>query len=360
MAIESPALEFLESLGAKRGERFGLATAAHFGDPSWEYEAVRRSVGLIDASHAGAVRVRGADRVRFLENMLTNRVDDLEPGRGRTAALLTPRGKMVSLFRLLAFPDSLLALLPRMAVDALVRGLDPFIILEEVELEDESLRWGTIHAAGPESGKLLTALTGSPMPHLPPGHHRTLSFPGIADPVIAVRDCPTGEDGFDLLVRREKVIDLWKILLSSAAPKPAPVGSEPFETLRVEAGTPLFGVDVGPELGPLEAGLEEAVSFEKGCFPGQEAVAKTHHRGKPPKRLIGLKIEGESLPGRGAAVLSGETDVGRITSAVRSPYLGGIAALAVVRTPVIEKGGALRVSIGDGGAAAEIAETPFR
>ncbi|MFH1277898.1 MAG: aminomethyltransferase family protein [Candidatus Eisenbacteria bacterium] len=360
MSLESPVLRFLETIGAHRGERFGHATAAHFGDPAWEYEAVRRSVGLIDISHRGAVRVRGADRVRFLENMLSNRVEDLEAGTGRTATLLTPQGKIVALFRLLAFPESFLALLPREGVDALIRGLDPFIILEEVVLEDESLRWGTIHVAGPESAKLLSALTGSPMPHLPPGHSRSLSFPGLAEAVLAVRDCPTGEDGFDLLAPREKAAELWKVLLSSGSPKPFPVGLDPFDILRVEAGTPVFGRDVGLDLGPLEAGLDEAISFDKGCYPGQEVVAKTRHRGKPPKRLIGLKIDGEHLPAPGAAVLMGEAEVGRVTSAVRSPHLGGIVALAVVRTSAIEKGEPLRARTGGGDAPAEIAETPFR
>lgn len=360
MIYESPVIDYLETLGGHRAERFGRVTAAHFGDPSWEYEAVRHAVGLVDFSHLGALRVRGADRARFLENMLTRSVKNLEPGAGCPSGLLTPKGKFVSLFRLLAFPESFLAILGRGEVDTLVRGLDPFIILEEVTLDDESVHWGAIHVAGPESARLLSALTGSPMPHMPPGHYRSLAFSDIDAPVHAVRDCPTGEDGFDLLVAREHLATLWRNLVTCDSPKPAPVGFDAFDVLRVEAGTPLFGRDVGPDLGPLEAGLGEVVSWEKGCYPGQEVVAKTRYRGKPPKQLSGLKIDGNTIPVPGTPVTSEGAEVGRVTSAVHSPHLGGVVALAVIRTAAIESGVPLRVAVGDAQAEARVAELPFR
>ncbi|MFH1681692.1 MAG: aminomethyltransferase family protein [Candidatus Eisenbacteria bacterium] len=360
MARESPVLGFLETIGAHRGERRGLDVAAHYGDPAWEYEAVRRSAGIIDRAGAGAVRVRGADRAAFLENMLTNGVKDLAPGEGRWNALLSPTGKFISLFRLIAFPESFLVLADRDASDALVRGLDPFLILEDVEIEDESALWGIVHVAGPESGRLLASLAGTPIPHIPPAHHRPISLPGVPAPIHAVRECITGEDGFDLLAPAEHLASVWRVLLGHGAPKPRPVGDDALEILRTEAGTLLFGVDIGPALSPIEAGLDSVVSFRKGCFPGQEAVAKTHVRGKPPKRLVGLVIEGDRAPGPGAPVLAEGAEAGRITSAVRSRNPGAVIGFAVIRAAVLEKGSPLSVRVGEALRGARAAETPFR
>jgi len=359
MSYDTPLLPFLESIGAHRSAADRRATAAHFGDPSWEHQVVRRSVGLVDFSYLGAVRILGKDRVRFLENMLTQKVGDLTPGRGRLAALLTPKGKLRTLFRLLAFDDSFIALLEGARAADLVSALDPFIILEEVKLEEESDRWGGIHVAGPESARLLASLANSPIPHLRAHDYRSLALPGIDAPAWAVRNCVTGEDGFDLVLPRERLVEGWKTLLAHEEPKPAPVGLEAFDVLRVEAGTPLPGIDFDEDLGPLEAGLEEAVSFEKGCFPGQEVVAKTHYRGKPPKQIVGLRLSGDDPPPAGSPLLVGGDEVGRVTSVVRSPTFG-LIALGVVRTSVLEKRVPLRVVAGDREMAALPTETPFR
>jgi folate-binding protein YgfZ len=139
-----------------------------------------------------------------------------------------------------------------------------------------------------------------------------------------------------------------------------PVGADAYETLRIEAGTPLFGVDVGPDLGPIEAGLDSVVSSRKGCYPGQEVVAKTLNRGSPPKRLVGLRIEGERPPEPGAAVFEEGEEVGRITSAVRARNPECVLAFAVVRTKALAEGKTLFVRIGDRLLGAAQAETPFR
>jgi len=287
-------------------------------------------------------------------------VKDLGPGRGHLTSLLTPKGKFVTLFRLLAFAESYLALLDRDHIDSLKNGLDPFILIEEVEIEDESLRWGAIHVAGPLSVRLLSNISGSPLPHMQPHHYRTIALPGIESPALAVRDCSTGEDGFDLFVTRKDLTAVWKMLVRCESPKPVPVGADPFDTLRIEAGTPLFGVDVDRSLGPVEAGLPETFSLQKGCYPGQEVVAKTSHRGKPPKTLTGIELDGDTPPVPGTAVLAGEAEVGKITSAVRSPLLDRIIALAVIRTTALEKGTALHIAGGDRTVAARPVERPFR
>jgi len=359
MAIDSPVLSTLEKLGARRRERAGWVTAAHFGDPAAEMRAVRRSVGLIDLSQIGVVRIGGKDRASFLENMLTCAVKDLSTGEGRPAALLTARGKFIAFFLLLAFPDSFLALVERPFSGGLIRGLDHFLILEDVELVDEAERHGVIHVAGPESGRLLSAASGRSIPHIAPGDWVELLVDGVAGPLWAAKDCSTGEEGYHLIAPQGSLAAAWKTLLAVGKPKAAPVGIEPFHLLRLEAGTAWPGIDLGPEIGPIEAGLEEAVSFTKGCYPGQEVVAKMAGRGRPPKRLVGLHVEGDEAPRPGALLLAGEKEVGRITTSGASPALGRVIALALVATSALEKERTLRVERA-GGPRAYPVELPFR
>ena len=128
----------------------------------------------------------------------------------------------------------------------------------------------------------------------------------------------------------------------------------------MEAGTALFGVDFRDDLGPIEAGMEKAVSFTKGCYIGQEVIAKMHYRGKPPKRITGLGIEGETVPEPGATVFAGGEVAGRITSAAAGPSIGRTIALAVVRTRHLETGSALHLDLGGREVAATPEEPPFR
>lgn len=351
---------FMEGLGACRGDWGGIATPAHYGDPAWEEKVVRRSVGLMDRSYRGLVRIRGRDHVSFLNKMLTADVASLSPGEGCLNALLLPDGGFLSLFHLLRFPDSFVALADREILKRTMAHLESFVIIEEVEFIDESPNWGTIHIAGPGSRLLLRTISGTTITHIPSIHYHSLSIPGLRDQVHVVRHCPTGEEGYELIVPRGDLEACWKTVLDCPDPKPAPVGTEAFHVLRVEAGTPLFGIDIDSGLGPAEAGLHDVISPLKIGFPGCDAAHRAIEEKDPAHRLVGLVAMGTKPPEPGTLIMADGIEAGRITSAVYSRSLSRILAFGIVEQPGLKDGAELQASVDSSMLDMKITETPFR
>ena len=305
-----------------------------------QYRALREEAGYLARDRA-ALLVKGPDGAEYLQGQLTNDVEALESKQGCYAALLDRKGHLTSDMRILRLEsgDLWLDLEPGPATGVL-KHLRTYSIGRDVEIEDVSERWTVISLVGPRSGEL------SGFERLGPEHAQRFRQWDGTDVLAVATDV-----GVDLLVSAEDATALESTLAATAA---APVGEEAAEVVRVESGRPRFGRDMSTEHMPAEAGIvERAVNFEKGCYIGQEPVARLHYRGKPNRTLRGLRLS--AAASHGDALLLGDREVGSIGTACISPAHGPIA-LAIVRREA-EVGEEL--AVGDGSATAEVVELPF-
>ena len=306
-----------------------------------QYRALRSDAGFVERRRA-MLKVAGTDAGEYLQGQLTNEIEALEPNQGCYAALLDRKGHLQADMRVLRLEDGELWLdLEPEPAPAVLRHLRTYSVGREVELDDVSDDWRITSAIGPRAAEVAGA------EGLGPEHaQRFRDWDGTE--VLAVAT----DVGIDLIVRAAQAGRVRELLLAAGA---AEASEEAAEIIRVEAGRPRFGRELSEELMPAEAGIvERAVDFEKGCYIGQEPVARLHYRGKPNRRLRGLSL---SAPvGSGAALRLGEREVGTVGTSCLSPALGPIA-LAVVRREASE-GDSL--AVGDDGTTAEVVELPFR
>jgi tRNA-modifying protein YgfZ len=316
-----------------------------------EYETLREGCGLLDRSERGKLALSGAGAVEFLNGQVTNELTTLHPGEGRYAAFLTPKGKMLGDLRILAVgsedqaaPRELLLDTERVALQALFDMIRRYKVGYEVELHKRTVERGLVSLIGPESAAVAA---GSSRVELADHEHAnaTVEIDGIV--CLAVRT----DTGVDLICDASDTERLLEALRARGA---SSVSERAAECLRVERGRPRYGVDLDDTVIPQEAGLNErAVSFTKGCYVGQETVARLFYKGKPNRHLRGLRLS--SPAGHGEQLLLGDRVLGSIGSVVDSPGLGPIA-LALVRREA--EPGAV-VSVGKQGAEAEVVELPF-
>jgi folate-binding protein YgfZ len=318
-----------------------------------EYRALLEGCGVLDRSERGKLALSGSGAVEFLNGQVTNELTTLHPGEGRYAAFLTPKGKMLGDLRILALgehsdgpPAELLLDTERVALQALFDMIRRFKIGYEVELHKRTLERGLISLIGPGAAA-IAAGGGTEIEQLADLEHANapVRIEGIA--CLAVRT----EVGIDLICDAADTERLLEVLGERGA---QPVSEQAAECLRVERGRPRYGIDLDDSVIPQEAGLNErAVSFTKGCYVGQETVARLHYKGKPNRHLRGLRLSAPASAGEELTL--GERVVGHVGSVVLSPRLGPIA-LALVRREA-EPG--TIVSVGEHGSSAEVLALPF-
>ena len=306
-----------------------------------QYRALRDEAGFLGLPRA-AIKVIGAEAADYLQGQLTNDVERLEAGEGAYAALLDRKGHLQADMRVLRLDreDFWLDLEPERGPVAL-RHLRTYSIGRELEIADAGEDWAVTALIGPRAAE-IAGVEG-----LGPEHaQRHRDWEGIE--VLAVAT----DVGIDLITRAGDAATLRELLRRAGAVE---VSAEAAEIVRVESGRPRFGLDMGEELMPAEVGIvERAVDFEKGCYIGQEPVARLHYRGKPNRRLRGLRLSGRAEHGENLRL--GDREVGTVGTACISPALGPIA-LAVVRREASEGD---TVAVGDGTVTAEVVELPFR
>src|SRR5689334_11377988 len=263
------------SNGAEFIDQDGWLLPSHFGDPAAEYTAVRSAVGLLDRSHYSLVRLTGPDRVSFLQGMVSNDVKKLAPNGGLHAAVLDVNGKVLADLRVLCTEDSFILLLLEPLKAKVIDQLNRYLVADEVEIEDPADGYGIISIQGPHALLLLNSVA----PHQdPPVHmyaHAPMRIAGSDTRVV--RTTHTGEEGFDIVIPIDDTIRIADELeRAGAALGLRWVGLAAQEVLRIEAGLPRYGVDMGEDTLLLETSLDDAVSFNKGCYLGQEVVERVH------------------------------------------------------------------------------------
>ena len=327
---------------------------ADYGDAVAEYAAARRGVALADRGDWGVLEVTGRDRAAFLHALLSNEVKALHAGQGCAAALLDAHGKVQILLFVWVLEDRILLVMPRGLTAKIAQALDHYLFSEKASLTDASDETALLMLVGPEAPAAIERLAGV-RPPAPAWSSVAATLDGIAVRLV-VGGGETG--GLEVWVACGATDGprVWDALVVGGA---RPLGVAAYESLRIEAGTPLFGHDVDESVLLPEIPLEPFVSHTKGCYPGQEVVVRVRDRGHVNRRLTGLVLEGEAAPPPGAEVVADGTTVGRITSATRSLGLGRPIALGFVRRAHAEPGRAVAVRVGEGTVPARVAALPF-
>jgi tRNA-modifying protein YgfZ len=306
------------------------------------YRALTEGAGVLDRSALGKLALTGPHAAELLNGQVSNDVEALAPGTGCYAALLTNKGKMLGDLRVLATGGELLLITERVALQALFDQIRRGAIGWEAELHKRTVQQGLLSVIGPRAREVVPGAALLPMEE-----HGNVSATVDGASVLLV-----GTDlGVDVVCAAEDTAPVHDALVRAGA---VAVDEAAAEAVRVESGRPRYGIDLDATTIPQEAGLNHrAVSFTKGCYVGQETVARLHWRGKPNRHLRGLQLS-EPVPG-GAALRLGERAVGHVASAVVSPVHGPIA-LALVRR---EAGPGDTLEVGDGDAIAVVVELPF-
>ncbi len=346
-----------------------------FGQPEIEYAAIRKGTGLMDSPHRGVLEITGKDRLAFLNNLLTNDVKSLVPGCGCYAFLLNTKGRITADIYVLNLPDRTLLELDARLTDQICAFLNQYLFAEDVQIQNRSAVFRRLTLCGPASALLLARLT-------PPGglslsdglftvREGLLTAEGKTFGVTAFKNDLCGEPQWDLLVPNEAAPVLWDSLLEFAQRTEDRPGSEfnlraigwsAFNIARIEAGTPLLGIDIGDQALPLETShwYARAVHPQKGCYLGQEVVARMHVRNLCARRIVGLKISGHAVPVAGAELRIPDKTVGMVTSSCMSPLLGNTPiALAYMESAHSVAGREFEVYTSGGKTTAIVADLPF-
>lgn len=324
----------LDALGASWGDAAGQAErqiVRDFGDPDSEYQAMRHEgAGLVDLSDRDTLVVTGSDSVPWLQGLVTNDLFQLaEEGSGQRTCIVNVNGRLLAAPRVLHVPEMLVMDLEAGEVDEVTGHLRHHIITEDVRLADRTEATARLGLFGPAAAEALDAVAALERPAATlEGYAGTWGAIGAAD-VIVQHVAWTGGKGLLLSVDRGDAAAVWDVLAADERVRPA--GQETLETLRVEAGIARFGVELDGKIIPLEAGLKASISFNKGCYLGQEIIARLDSRGQPAKLLRTLVFDGGAAPRPGADITHEGKSVGEVRAAVWSPLAAAPIALGYVK-----------------------------
>lgn len=320
---------------------------AHNSDLEAEYRAVRAGTGIMARSHEARLRVRGRDRTDLLHRMSTNDLTGMQTGEARPTVFTTAVARIIDLVWVLNRTEDLLLLCSPGQGDTLRRWLAGYIFFQdEVALQDVSEELGQFGIFGPRAVEIAAALNPAAR-GLSPG--RFVEH----DDCLILRARPLAGDGFTVVAPRPQMAERWETAVGAGG---VPFGEEVYQILRIEAGQAQPGREISPAYIPLEAGLWPAVSFSKGCYIGQEIIARMESRGRLAKTLVGLKGL-EPLPEGGEVRVNGDA-VGEVSSAVISPTFGPIG-LAFVKPVHAAPGTRATVTAGEQAIPVEVVEIPF-
>ena len=320
--------------GPTIGDVGGRSVVLAYGSVSAEYEALHTRAAVFDRSHRGRLRVKGPRAAEMVTGLVTNDVAALAPGQGCYAAALTAKGKIVADVRVFVEEDGILADAPPRAAAAWAAMVKKFVNPRTAPHVDESATLRDVGVFGATARHVVAELTGVPAPALTamaPYAHMSVEVDGVPARIAKVPDLEV--EGFELIVPADAFTTLWTRAVAAGA---TPAGLEAWDIARVEAGRPEWGVDMDDNTIPQEANFDalHAISYTKGCYVGQETVARVHFRGHVNKHLRGVRSAGlEPIPSGATLHDEAGTQVGDVRSAVRSPRLGAIA-LAMIRREV--------------------------
>jgi folate-binding protein YgfZ len=322
---------------------------------SVEYEAARSGVALMPRPWRTLVSVEGEGRVSFLQGMLSNEIQALAAGHGCRALLLDNKGKVQADLDLWVEIEAIILACDAAVAENVLAGLRKYVLATPVQFRELDDEQGVVGLVGPGAVALLEGIGIQVPPDTSHGHIR--AFVAGVDVRLA-RTTALAAEGFEIHLPREAHADVATALRKAGDGNLLDVGSEAAEVLRVEAGLPREGSELTGEQFPQEVRLDDAISYDKGCYLGQETVARIHYRGNVNRLLVGLRFR--EPVARGDSLFAQEKEIGEVTSVAVSPRLGPIG-LGYVRRELAAAGTELALQTGDGEPlTAEVADLPFQ
>ena len=365
----NPLIASFEADGAELQPYGEIPIVSTFGEPEAEYAAIRKSAAMIDQPQRGFLELAGPDRLNFLNNFFTQPVFDktkkagLAAGEGVYGFVLKRDGRILADANVIERGESTLLEIDGRLAKALKDALDKYIFVEKVTVTDRSAALHQIAIYGPRAREAI----GADLPELNPLGSATIKLFDVD--VLVWRDDVPGVPGYHLIVDPASAKTIWEGLLARSGQSAAlgrrdlrPAGWAAFNATRIENGRPLFGVDFDDSVLPHETGqTARAVSFTKGCYLGQEVVARMHARNAFARQLVGIRMNDDALPIAGAAIYDDkDNQIGGITSSTVSPVLSNAAiAIGFVKKKFVEVGSVLRIPAEGSIREGKVVETPF-
>ncbi|MGH9874467.1 MAG: aminomethyltransferase family protein [Pyrinomonadaceae bacterium] len=379
---ESPLDSIHQRLGATMSEHSGWSVPESYGEVLLEYAAVReRGAGLIDLSPRGRLLVTGTEAVQFLNGLITNDMKTLAVNSWMPAAFPNVQGRLIASVRVIRVKDEGTDkkegtdrnVCPTFLIDTeaatherVLKTIERFTLAGDFRVTDVTGQTAMLSIQGIKAVDIVRTVLGDSPADLLPNQAIQIAWPrgdennspaDVTNSVTIMRASHTSTDGFDLVVNADQAAGLWDALQNAGA---RPVGYAALEILRIEAGVPRYGVDMDETNVVTETALDDAVSFTKGCYVGQEIIARIKYRGHVAKKLTGVMFEQAVKVEAGAPIKSADgKDAGRITSVAYSPHLGRTIALAYLKYDYIAFGTSVRIAPGDQEFAARVTELPF-
>jgi len=374
MAIQKLALDEAQAqLGASMSERDGWSVPISYGDVSIEYAAVREDgAGLIDLSPRGRMLVSGSEAVQFLNGLITNDMKTLEMGQWMPAAFPNVQGRLVAAIRVLRLQDqgtdngTDMNICPTFLIDTeaathqtVLKTIERFTLAGDFHVNDMTSQTAMLSLQGKKAASVVGSVLGEAAAVSAPNAVRQITWQqdgGTAE-VTGVHASHTGEDGFDLIVENDRATSLWNALQRAGA---RPVGYDALEILRIEAGVPRYGIDMDETNIVTETNLDDAVSYTKGCYIGQEIIARIKYRGHVAKKLTGVVFDGAVELNAGSLINSVDgKEIGRITSVTYSPKLNRTIALVYLKYDYLTPGTEVKAGSGNHEFSGTVIELPF-
>ncbi|HKB67596.1 MAG TPA: aminomethyltransferase family protein [Pyrinomonadaceae bacterium] len=375
--LELPLRDSHLRLGATMSEHNGWSVPESYGDVLLEYAEVRDGgCGVIDLSSRGRMLVSGTEAVQFLNGLITNDMKTLALNNWMSAAFPNVQGRLIASVRVARLKDegtdknvSPVFLIDTEAAthERVLKTIERFTLAGDFRVTEVTNQTAQFSVKGSKAADLVRATLGDGAADLLPKQSIQIAWPrsdhdgaGTDDgtnSLIVMRESDASVDGFDFVVNADQAGSLWEAMLNAGA---RPVGYAALEILRIEAGEPRYGVDMDETNVVTETGLDDAVSYTKGCYVGQEIIARIKYRGHVAKKLTGITFEQPVKVEVGATIQSADgKEAGRITSVTSSPRLGRTIALAYLKYDYLAAGTSVKVISGTEVFEARVTELPF-
>ena len=355
MGSRTPLFAWHEAQGARIVDFGGWDMPVAYSSIIEEHQATRQAAGLFDICHMGRLCFDGPDATRFLDHVLTNRVDNLEPGQARYNLVLNEAGCVLDDVLVTRLRDYHLLVVNASNREKLLAWFGRHLADFDARMTDRTIEWGMVACQGPRALETAQRLVEAKLSDV--RYYRAVETTCDGAYAIASRSGYTGEDGVEFVVPADRIVGLWTRLVESGASagvKPAGLGAR--DTLRLEAGMPLYGHELSETLDPIQTGLGWAVKADRKDFIGKDALLE-RDPGRPVR--VGLKLDGKRIAREGFPILQGESTVGVISSGTFGPTVDASIAMGYVAPEAASVGQSLAVLVRDRPVSATVVALPF-